>query len=160
MGYLDMLEKDFTQAMTDLEYASKIESTCLIPNGHKPSVYLHNNFAMLHFKRREFRKALAHYEKCRDQIETVKKIEAVMIHYNFAMTNKELYFYELALKHFAESRRLLQKLDEEYLFLYERKIDLEIEKLNNMRIIEDSEESSYGARQSFSSKYSSNPKNI
>ena len=24
MGYLDMLEKDFTQAMTDLQYASKI----------------------------------------------------------------------------------------------------------------------------------------
>ena len=67
-----MIEKDYNQAMTDLDFASKIENTCLIPIGFKPSVYLHNNIAMLHYKRREFRKAASHFEKCREQLETVK----------------------------------------------------------------------------------------
>ena len=54
---------------------------------------------MLYYKKGDKRKSLAHIEKCKDQIETLKGLEAVTINFNFAMVYKELFFHEFTLWH-------------------------------------------------------------
>lgn len=52
LGYLNMIENNFNEALTDFEIANKIEGVCLTSNNYKPSIFLHNNIAMVYFKKK------------------------------------------------------------------------------------------------------------
>ena len=71
------------------------------------------------------------------------------------MINKELLFHEYTLWHLSECRRVLFKMPESERIRFLSKVEGEIDRINEMRIVEDSEESSCYNRQSFTSKYSS-----
>ena len=64
LAYLELLDpgdsKSIDKAIANFEEACNIEDKYLIPNGYKPSIFLHNNIAMLHYKRKEFKKAKMH----------------------------------------------------------------------------------------------------
>jgi type III secretory pathway lipoprotein EscJ len=107
---------------------------------------LHNNIAMLHYKRKEFKKAKLHSEKIVNELNEIDGVVGAKVHFNIGKIFSQGYNYDLPLKHFHEAKILLSKLDENKdpaVRGYKEMVVREIEELEKMRIDEVSEEESY-----------------
>lgn len=88
LGYFDLLDNLIDKAKASFDLACQIQEKFLIPNGGKYSVVLHNNYAMYHYKKSQWRKAALHLEKIQNQINESNGLKAVQMHFNFGKVYK------------------------------------------------------------------------
>jgi hypothetical protein len=68
LAYFDLLDGVLDKARINFDSAVAIEEKCLLNNGYRPSLFLHNNYAMYHHKKGEWRKSASHLEKIESQL--------------------------------------------------------------------------------------------
>lgn len=92
-----MLEKVYDKAKINFDSACEIEAKFLVPNGYKPSVFLHNNLAIYYTKTPsrhnviDWKKAAFELYKIENQLSEIQGILSVQIHFNFGKILKQDY---------------------------------------------------------------------